>query len=43
MSADSFSALADRHYITEKRQIVWAGNSAQLAAVPGLRERNLGV
>ncbi len=35
--------LADRHTIIERGRVVWQGNSAQLAADPGLWQRYIGV
>ncbi|MDN3921971.1 ABC transporter ATP-binding protein [Roseateles violae] len=35
--------LADRHSIVERGRVVWAGDSAALAADPGLWQRYLGV
>ena len=37
------TAFADRHYILEKGQIAWSGNSAELAADSALQLRYLGV
>jgi branched-chain amino acid transport system ATP-binding protein len=36
-------ALADRHTIVERGRVVWQGDSAQLAADPGLWHRYIGV
>jgi branched-chain amino acid transport system ATP-binding protein len=35
--------IADRHYVMEKGQIVWQGDSAALAADQQLKDRYLGV
>jgi branched-chain amino acid transport system ATP-binding protein len=35
--------LADRHYLIEKGRVVWSGTSPELAAVPELRQRYLGI
>ena len=40
---DALLKLADRHVIVEKGRVVWRGNSAELAAVPDLQHRYLGV
>ena len=42
-NVDALVALADRHVIIEKGQIVWSGTSAALAADPGTRDRYLAV
>jgi branched-chain amino acid transport system ATP-binding protein len=42
-NVDALVALADRHAILEKGQVVWTGSSAALAADPGLKERYLQV
>lgn len=36
-------AIAERHYIMEKGQIVWSGTTAELKAEPELQSRYLGV
>jgi len=36
-------ALANRHTIVERGRVVWQGDSAQLAADPGLWQRYIGV
>jgi branched-chain amino acid transport system ATP-binding protein len=36
-------ALANRHTIVERGRVVWQGDSAQLAADPGLWHRYIGV
>jgi len=35
--------LANQHTIIERGQVVWQGDSAQLAAAPGLWQRYIGV
>ncbi len=35
--------LADRHFIVEKGQVVWSGNSAQLSKAEDIQHRYLGV
>mgnify|MGYP001820243863 CR=1 FL=1 len=35
--------LADRHFIVEKGQVVWSGNSAQLSRAEDIQHRYLGV
>lgn len=40
---DALMRLADWHYIMEKGQIVWSGDSMALTAAPELRARYLGV
>jgi branched-chain amino acid transport system ATP-binding protein len=42
-NVNNLIALADRHYIVEKGRVVWAGNSAALAADTELQHRYLGV
>jgi branched-chain amino acid transport system ATP-binding protein len=39
----ALTRIADRHYIIEKGQVVWSGNSAALVAQPGIQHRYLGV
>lgn len=39
----ALGALADRHYIIEKGQIVWSGNSADFSSDESLRVRYLGI
>ena len=36
-------AIADRHYLIERGRTVWSGNSKELAAVPDVQHRYLGV
>ena len=40
---DEFAHIADRHFIVEKGQVVWQGNSDELTADPGLKARYLGI
>jgi len=40
---DALLKLADRHVVVEKGRVVWRGTSAELAAVPDLQHRYLGV
>jgi branched-chain amino acid transport system ATP-binding protein len=40
---ESLLAIAQRHYIMEKGQVVWTGSTAELAADRKLQERYLGV
>jgi len=40
---DALMKLADRHYIVEKGEIVWAGTSAALADAPELKDRYLSI
>jgi branched-chain amino acid transport system ATP-binding protein len=40
---DALLKLADRHVVVEKGRVVWRGISAELAAVPDLQHRYLGV
>ena len=40
---DALMAVCDRHYVIEKGQIVWSGNSADFAAQPEIKEKYLGV
>jgi branched-chain amino acid transport system ATP-binding protein len=39
----ALTRIANRHYVLEKGQIVWQGNSAELAADVELQHRYLGV
>ena len=36
-------AIADRHYMIERGRTVWSGTSRELAAVPDVQHRYLGV
>ncbi len=40
---DEFADIADQHYIVEKGQVVWQGNSDQLTADSELKSRYLGI
>lgn len=40
---DEFADIADQHYIVEKGQVVWQGNSDQLTADAELKSRYLGI
>jgi branched-chain amino acid transport system ATP-binding protein len=40
---EELTALADRHYIIEKGEIVWSGTSADLLADASVHETYLGV
>lgn len=40
---DEFAHIADRHFIVEKGQVVWQGNSDELSADAGLKARYLGI
>jgi len=40
---DEFAAIADRHFIVEKGQVVWQGNSDGLTADAELKARYLGI
>jgi branched-chain amino acid transport system ATP-binding protein len=42
-NVDVLCEVADRHTIIERGRVVWAGNSAELAAAPELRHRYLGI
>ena len=42
-NVDALSALADRHIVIEKGQVVWQGSSAQLMANPDVKDRFLHV
>jgi branched-chain amino acid transport system ATP-binding protein len=39
----ALTRIADRHYIIERGRVVWNGTSAQLAAVPDVQHRYLGI
>lgn len=39
----ALTRIADRHTIIERGQVVWTGTSAELAAVPDIQHRYLGV
>ena len=40
---DALADLADRHFVIEKGEVAWTGNSAALQADPSVRERYLSV
>ncbi|HUV20317.1 MAG TPA: ABC transporter ATP-binding protein [Gammaproteobacteria bacterium] len=40
---DEFATIADQHFIVEKGQVVWQGNSAELTADAELKARYLGI
>jgi branched-chain amino acid transport system ATP-binding protein len=40
---DEFATIADRHFIVEKGQVVWQGNSDELTADAELKARYLGI
>jgi len=40
---DHLLRIASRHYVVEKGQVVWSGNSAEFAADASIRERYMGV
>ncbi|MGB0846930.1 MAG: ABC transporter ATP-binding protein [Thiolinea sp.] len=40
---DELTAIADRHYIIEKGQVVWKGASAELSGDTALKSRYLGI
>jgi branched-chain amino acid transport system ATP-binding protein len=42
-NVDVLCGIADRHTIIERGRVVWSGSSAELAAMPGLRHRYLGI
>ena len=42
-NVDALTRIGDRHYIVERGQIVWEGNSAELSANEELQHRYLGV
>jgi branched-chain amino acid transport system ATP-binding protein len=42
-SVDALTEIGDRHYIVEKGQVVWVGDSAQLRANEDVQHRYLGV
>ena len=42
-NVDALTRIADRHYIIEKGQVVWTGDSASLRADEALQHRYLGV
>ena len=42
-NVDALTRIGDRHYIVERGQIVWEGNSAELSANEDVQHRYLGV
>jgi len=42
-NVEALIRIADRHYMIERGRVVWNGTSAQLAAVPDIQHRYLGV
>ena len=42
-NVEALIRIADRHYLIERGKVVWTGSSAQLAAVPEIQHRYLGV
>ena len=42
-NVEALLRIADRHYFIERGKVVWTGNSGQLAAVPAVQHRYLGV
>jgi len=42
-SVDALTEIGDRHYIVEKGQVVWVGDSAKLRASEDIQHRYLGV
>lgn len=42
-NVDALTRIGDRHYIVERGQVVWEGNSAELSANEELQHRYLGV
>ena len=42
-NVEALTRIADRHYIIERGKVVWSGNSAELAAVPDVQHRYLGI
>ncbi|MCP4769116.1 MAG: ABC transporter ATP-binding protein [Gammaproteobacteria bacterium] len=40
---DEMAQIADRHFIIEKGQVVWQGDSSELNAAPDLKARYLGI
>ena len=42
-NVDALTRIGDRHYIVERGQIVWEGNSAELSANEEMQHRYLGV
>src|SRR5262249_29837720 len=42
-NVEALTRFADRHYLIERGRVVWSGTSPQLAAVPDIQHRYLGV
>ena len=42
-NVDALTRIGDRHYIVERGQVVWEGNSAELSSNKKVQERYLGV
>jgi len=42
-NVEALTKIADRHYLIERGRVVWQGNSAELAAVPDIQHRYLGI
>jgi branched-chain amino acid transport system ATP-binding protein len=42
-NVEALTEIADRHYIIERGRLVWSGSSPELAGMPDLRHRYLGV
>jgi len=42
-NVDALTRIADRHYVIERGRVVWSGRSSELAAVPDIQHRYLGV
>jgi branched-chain amino acid transport system ATP-binding protein len=42
-NVDALTRIADRHYLIERGRVVWTGTSKELAAVPEVQHRYLGV
>ena len=42
-NVETLTRIADRHYLIERGRVVWAGSSAELAAVPDVQHQYLGI
>jgi branched-chain amino acid transport system ATP-binding protein len=42
-NVEALTAIADRHYLIERGRVVWTGTSQELAAVPEVQHRSLGI
>ena len=42
-NVEALTKIADRHYIIERGRVVWSGTSTELAAVPDVQHRYLGI